>query len=105
VSSRAGKTGLGLLRVGLTQAQKVIIRGVITGSYYIRKGWISFMLHAIALWLWTRPYIERFDRLLARKLHENNQTSNLLAFGNEMMKTVKSWFQYLRALKDKYTSS
>jgi hypothetical protein len=96
--------GMQRVRVGSAKAQNEMIRGAIAASRALRRGWTSFALQSIAFWLWVCPYIERFDRWLSRKIHENSQTASLLAFANEMTKTVKSWFQYVRTFKDRYLS-
>lgn len=43
-------------------------------------------------WSWLRPRIERFDRWLDKKLHQNEHTAAILAVAGDIQKTLqKAW--------------
>jgi hypothetical protein len=73
--------------------RKAIIWTIAMEVYIVYRAWTL----AVALWRKARPYMERFDRWLNRRLHQNQQASDVLAFAHEAGATIKGWFVRLRS--------
>lgn len=43
---------------------------------------------AVRFWRWFKPYAERVDRWLEKKLHQNEKTATLLSVGSDMMNAM-----------------
>jgi hypothetical protein len=55
---------------------------------------------AIESWHSLRPHLERFDRWLDKKLHQNEYTAAILSMGNDMQRTMARWWEETKTIDD-----
>jgi hypothetical protein len=67
--------------------------------YLLYRLWLLVSGRSVQFWRWSRPYLERFDHWIGRKLRKNERAADILSIGNEVVITVKEWFVWFRSVR------
>ena len=65
--------------------------------------WITYIVIialAMQAWSWMRPRLQRFDRWLDKKLHQNEYTAGILAVGKDIINAYRKALTDIRTSKE-----